>query len=107
VQDFDLLILDEVLANVDEPSRNMILSFIKEHYPEQTFIYISHNVSEVALFSKKIFVLQEAGTSGLSSLVSIPGLDIKHPRQAERSRAQEKILEILQAASSKDWQDTE
>ncbi len=107
VQDFDLLILDEVLANVDEPSRNMILSFIKEHYPEQTFIYISHNVSEVALFSKKIFVLQEAGTSGLSSLVSIPGLDIKHPRQAERSRAQEKILEILRAASSKDWQDTE
>ncbi len=99
VQDFDLLILDEVLANVDEPSRNSILSFIKKNFPEKSFIYISHNVSEVAVFSKEVFVLPQEGTGALSDLVSLSGLDLDHPKKAERGRVQEKMLEILQASS--------
>ena len=104
VQDFDLLIADEVLANVDEPSRNRILGFIKQSYPDKAFIYISHNVSEVALFSKQVFVLPEKGADGLSDLVSVAGLDVRKPHEADRTRVQEKILEILKASSQSSWQ---
>ncbi len=103
VQDFDLLIMDEVLANVDEPSRNAILSFIKKNYADRMFIYISHNVSEVALFARKIYILEQAGRSGLSELVSVHGLDVESHHEADRAYAQKKILEILQASSSSRW----
>ena len=105
IQDFDLLIADEVLANVDEPSRNRILGFIKRHFPDRAFIYISHNASEVALFSKRIFVFPQTGPEGLSGLISIDGLDVSGPQEADRNRLQEKILEILKASSQGRWQE--
>lgn len=75
VQDFDMLIIDEALANVDEPSRETILSSIKNHFPKRTFLYISHNVTEVAFFSKEIFVFPSISEHGISRLRRIPGLD--------------------------------
>ncbi len=103
VQDFDLLIADEVLANVDEPSRNSILAFIKRRFPSKTFIYISHNANEVALFSKLIFVLPQAGPNGISSLVVISGLDAFGPEETDHSIVGDKILEILRASSQGHW----
>ena len=50
LQDCDLLIMDESLANVDERTREKIILAIKAMFPERYFIYISHNVMEVAKF---------------------------------------------------------
>ena len=50
LQDFDLLIMDETLANVDERTREHILLTIKELFQGRYFLYISHNVVEVSRF---------------------------------------------------------
>ncbi len=50
LQDFGVLIMDESLANVDEPTRHEILYTIKERFAHVGFLYISHNVVEVARF---------------------------------------------------------
>ncbi len=103
VQDYDMLICDEVLANVDEPSRNRILSVIKGDLGKnRLFFYISHNVEEVCLFSKKIFVIP-AGDGTKGRLVEIKGLDgIKQSAgvPTDEARLQETILKVLKAASS-------
>ena len=57
IQDFDLLIMDESLANVDESLREEILLAVKERFPDKLFFYISHNLSEVARFCKDILIL--------------------------------------------------
>ena len=56
LQDFDLLIMDESLANVDEVTREQIILKIKDMFPEKGFLYISHNVLEVSRFCKEIIV---------------------------------------------------
>ncbi len=74
MQRFDLLVMDEVLANVDEPSRERIISALKERFPDRTFLYVSHNVSEVAFFSRSIWVFP-AGEGPVTGLVEIGGMD--------------------------------
>jgi ABC-type multidrug transport system ATPase subunit len=58
LQDFSLLIMDESLANVDEPTRQTILYKIKSIFPEAGFLYISHNVMEVSQFCDQIVVVR-------------------------------------------------
>ena len=58
LQDFDLLIMDESLANVDELTKEKIILKLKHMFPERCFLYISHNVVEVAKFCKQILVLR-------------------------------------------------
>ncbi|MCI5142417.1 MAG: ATP-binding cassette domain-containing protein, partial [Candidatus Electrothrix sp. ATG1] len=53
VQDFDFLILDESLANVDEKLRQTILLHIKECFPDKMFLSISHNLMERNILSGK------------------------------------------------------
>jgi ABC-type multidrug transport system ATPase subunit len=60
VQDFDLLIMDESLANVDERTREQIILKIKSLFPDRFFLYISHNVIEVARFCRQVLVLRSA-----------------------------------------------
>ncbi len=104
VQDFDLLIADEILANVDEPSRNKILGYIKSHFQDRTFIYISHNASEVAMFSNRVFVLPQAGPQGITELMAVDGLDVSSHKDAQSVHVEEKVLEILKASSKGHWQ---
>ncbi len=73
-QPFQLLIIDEALANVDEPSRARILQMVKERFPDRTFLYISHNLHEVAWFSKRIAVFP-AGGATVTELVEVEGCD--------------------------------
>ncbi len=61
LQDFDLLIMDESLANVDEATREKIILTIKEKFPDKCFLYISHNLVEVARFCRDILVLRGPG----------------------------------------------
>ena len=56
LQDFDLLILDECLANVDEKLREVIILAIKEIFTDRMFLYISHNLMEVSKFCRDILV---------------------------------------------------
>jgi ABC-type multidrug transport system ATPase subunit len=60
VQEYDLLIMDESLANVDERTREHIILKIKALFPQRFFLYISHNVVEVARFCRQVLVLRDA-----------------------------------------------
>ncbi len=60
LQDFDTLIMDESLANVDEPTRESIILSMKAIFPNVCFLYISHNVVEVAKFCDAILVFRGA-----------------------------------------------
>ncbi len=58
LQDFDTLIMDESLANVDEPTREAIILKMKSIFSDVCFLYISHNVVEVAKFCNTILVFR-------------------------------------------------
>ena len=64
LQDFQMLIMDESLANVDERTREKIILNIKALFPDKFFIYISHNIIEVAKFCQDILVLTGPGKNG-------------------------------------------
>ncbi|MGQ9500053.1 MAG: ATP-binding cassette domain-containing protein [Dissulfurimicrobium sp.] len=99
VQDFDLLITDEVLANVDEPTRYEILESIKRLFPQKMFLYISHNAIEVARFSRTIFVLSQT-QDGSKKLIKIDGLDQQREQNPSEGMVRKKVYEILNAAST-------
>ncbi|MEE4608187.1 MAG: ATP-binding cassette domain-containing protein [Desulfobacteraceae bacterium] len=95
VQDFDLLIMDESLANVDERTREQIIAKIKTLFPDRFFLYISHNVIEVARFCQQVLVLR--GAHRRPQAVTVPGLD-GAAREAATSPALEKaMLAIMNA----------
>jgi ABC-type nitrate/sulfonate/bicarbonate transport system ATPase subunit len=102
VQTFDLLIADEVLANVDEPMRHRILAGIKSLFPDKTFLYISHNLLEVARFSQIIHVIPQSPGTGVSRISQIVGLDEREGREIPEKPVQEKVYEILRAASRRE-----
>ncbi|QTA80114.1 putative ABC transporter, ATP-binding protein [Desulfonema limicola] len=96
VQDFDLLILDESLANVDELTRENIILRIKDMFPHTCFLYISHNVVEVSKLCRQIFVLR--GINKTPQLKIVQGLDLKTGEKLERSKLDITMLEIMNAA---------
>lgn len=96
LQDFDVLIMDESLANVDEKTRESILLGIKKRFPDKFFLYISHNIVEVAKFCRKILVLRSPGKVPQGMLVD--GLDIEMGDGVERQALERSMLEIMNAA---------
>ncbi len=100
IQDFDLLIMDESLANVDESLREEILLTIKERFPDKLFLYISHNLSEVARFCKDILILGRSAACRGGRVVR--GLDEKKNSDGTRKRPDGErldraMLEIMNA----------
>ncbi len=95
LQDFDLMILDESLANVDEKLRRTILPAVKERFPNKMFLYISHNLMEVARFCKQILVLAEP-SRGLQSRL-VPGLDAFSGEKVDKIALDRVMLEIMNA----------
>jgi len=73
LQEFDLLIMDESLANVDEVTKENIILKMKTTFSDRCFLYISHNVAEVAKFCKQILVLR--GRHKTPQTVSLLGQD--------------------------------
>ncbi|MGL1930839.1 MAG: ATP-binding cassette domain-containing protein [Desulfotalea sp.] len=69
LQDFDMLILDECLANVDEKLRETIILNIKRLFPDKMFLYISHNLMEVSTFCDEIMVFGSSAKKKSYSLV--------------------------------------
>jgi ABC-type multidrug transport system ATPase subunit len=97
LQDFDVLIMDESLANVDELTREKIILHIKTLYPQRHFLYISHNVVEVSKFCRDIVVLRGAERHPQS--IVIRGQDARVDREIDSGRLDQTMLEIVNASS--------
>jgi ABC-type multidrug transport system ATPase subunit len=96
VQDFNLLVMDESLANVDEPMRETIILKTKALFPERCFLYISHNVSEVSKFCNRILVLRDAVKQPQAVFVS--GRDTERDPPPETSDIEKTMLEVMNAS---------
>lgn len=97
LQEFDVLIMDESLANVDESTREKIILKIKDLFSERCFLYISHNVAEVARFCGRVLVLR--GTSRAPQVVCVQGADQAPESPAPQpERLERAMLEIVHAA---------
>ena len=95
LQDFDLLIMDESLANVDEAMRELIILKIKEMFPEKCFLYISHSVAEVSRFCDTILVLRSPRKT--PQLITVAGLDFQAGDSLSGSDLERTMLEIVHA----------
>lgn len=95
VQDFDLLIMDESLANVDEMTRERIILFIKSAFPRRGFLYISHNIVEVARCCRKVVVVRGEGKSPAAATVD--GMDLTEGGATDANRQNRVMLEIMNA----------
>jgi ABC-type multidrug transport system ATPase subunit len=95
LQEFDLLILDESLANVDEALRETIILAIKALFPEKMFLYISHNLMEVAKFCRDILVLSESAKQKGSFMVR--GRDYALGYTLDKQAFDATMLEIMDA----------
>jgi ABC-type Mn2+/Zn2+ transport system ATPase subunit len=95
LQDFDLLIMDESLANVDEITKEKIILKIKSLFPERCFLYISHNVVEVSKFCKQILVLRSHYKA--PQAVSLQGQDFNGHQVLKETDLEQSMLEIVNA----------
>ena len=95
LQEFDLLIMDESLANVDEVTKEKIILKLKASFPDRCFLYISHNVAEVAKFCKQILVLRDRHK--IPQTLSINGQDHRDGRNLKREDLERTMLEIVNA----------
>lgn len=96
LQDFDMLIMDESLANVDEITKEKIILKMKSLFPDRCFLYISHNVAEVAKFCKQIFVLR--GRHKNPQIVSLWGQDYANQKTYANKELETSMLEIVNAS---------
>jgi ABC-type multidrug transport system ATPase subunit len=96
LQDFQLLIMDESLANVDERTRELIIFKIKEMFPETFFLYISHNVVEVSKFCREIIVFRMSPKQ--PQTVVVQGLDLETAGELSKNRLEHTMLEIMNAS---------
>ena len=96
LQDFDLLIMDESLANVDEVTKEKIILTMKSIFPDRCFLYISHSVVEVAKFCRQILVLR--GKHKDPQTVSLSGQDFMDGKSLINKALEQTMLEIVNAA---------
>jgi ABC-type multidrug transport system ATPase subunit len=95
LQDFDLLIMDESLANVDEKLRENIILAIKERFSDKMFLYISHNLREVSKFCSDILVFSDPKENKGYSLIQ--GQDCNSKVILDKKKLDITILEIMNA----------
>lgn len=93
LQDFDYLIMDESLANVDEATRGQIIFKIKDMFPAKTFLYISHSVAEVSMFCKNIIVLRSFQKS--PQAITVFGQDNTTGKSVAGKDLEQTMLEIV------------
>lgn len=95
LQKFDLLILDESLANVDEKLRETIILAIKELFADKMFLYISHNLMEVSKFCNRILVFGKQSENKGCFMTN--GQDYKADYQLDKKKLDLTMLEIMNA----------
>ena len=96
LQDFDLLIMDESLANVDEVTKEKIILTMKTLFPDRCFLYISHRVAEVDKFCRQILVLR--GRHRNPKKISLLGQDYAGGKALIKKDIEQIMLEIVNAA---------
>ncbi|MBM9512925.1 ATP-binding cassette domain-containing protein [Desulfogranum marinum] len=96
LQDCEVLIMDESMSNVDESTRENIILAIKAMFPHRYFIYISHNVMEVAKFCDSILVFRTNGKA--SPVVMIKGCNIGKGEILSPAALDATLLEIMNAS---------
>ena len=95
LQDFDLLILDESLANVDEKLRETIILAMKDLFFDKMFLYISHNLMEVSKLCSQILVFGKSSKNKGCSMIK--GQDYKKGYHLDKKSLDITILEIMNA----------
>jgi len=95
LQEFDLLIMDESLANVDEKLRETIILAIKEVFSDKMFLYISHNLLEVSKFCSQILVFRKSSENKNSFVIE--GQDCKKGYSLDKKQLDATMLEIMNA----------
>lgn len=95
LQDFDMLIMDESLANVDEVTKEKIILKLKAMFPQRCFLYISHNVVEVAKFCKQILILRSLHKT--PQTISVCGQDYSNGLHLAGKDLEHTMLEIVNA----------
>ncbi len=95
LQDFDLLILDECLANVDEKLRETIILTIKQLFADKMFLYISHNLMEISKFCSEILVFGKHFENKTCFMVN--GQDYKKKYCLDKQKLDITMLEIMSA----------
>ena len=95
LQDFEALIMDESLANVDEATREVIIVKIKEMFPAKSFLYISHNVQEISKLCRQILVLR--GSHRAPQTACIHGQDYQQGKTLTKKDLEQSILEVIDA----------
>lgn len=95
LQDFNLLILDESLANVDEKLRETIILAMKRIFHDRMFLYISHNLMEVSTFCDQILVFGASATC--KSYVMVEGQNCTEEKDINKVRRDATMLEIMNA----------
>jgi ABC-type multidrug transport system ATPase subunit len=96
LQDFDLLIMDESLANVDETTRGRIIITLKTLFPEKCFLYISHNMMEIAKFCNHIIVLRSPHKHPQTHVIS--GQNLMQETHFAMKELEQTMLEIVHAS---------
>jgi ABC-type nitrate/sulfonate/bicarbonate transport system ATPase subunit len=96
VQDFNLLIMDESLANVDERTRETIILKMKDLFSSAYFFYISHNVVEVSKFCREIVVFRNAFKR--PQTVTVKGQDLFSGQELQQNLLEQTMLEIMNAS---------
>ncbi len=95
LQDFDLLILDESLANVDEKLRQSIILAVKRIFPTKMFLYISHHLMEVATFCDEVMVFGASAQS--KNYSTINGKNCFSEKDIDKKKRDTTMLEIMNA----------
>jgi ABC-type molybdate transport system ATPase subunit len=88
--------MDESLANVDETTRSRIILTLKTLFPEKYFVYISHNMMEIARFCKQIIVLRTPDKQPQTCMIA--GLDLLKDGDPAAEDLERTMLEIVHAA---------
>jgi ABC-type multidrug transport system ATPase subunit len=96
LQEFDLLIMDESLANVDETTRGHIILTLKTLFPEKCFLYISHNMMEIAKFCNQIIVLRSPHKHPQTQMIS--GRNLMSENAFVMKELEQTMLEIVHAS---------
>jgi ABC-type multidrug transport system ATPase subunit len=93
LQEFDLLIMDESLANVDETTRGRIIITLKTLFPDKCFLYISHNMMEIATFCNQVIVLRSVQKHPQVHVIS--GQNRFHEDRGVMAEVEQTMLEIV------------
>jgi ABC-type multidrug transport system ATPase subunit len=96
LQEFDFLIMDESLGNVDEATREQIILKIKRMFPGKWFLYISHNVVEVSKFCRAVLVLR--GLPKHPQALAFAGRNYAGERTPTSRELETTMLEIVHAS---------